>query len=79
MYWRLSGFYLFYFAALGALWPYWGPYLKTLGFTETEIGQLVAIIMATKIVAPYLTCNIIIFVNKIVIRKHQPKRWIPLQ
>ena len=56
-------FYLFYFAALGALWPYWGPYLKTLGFTETEIGQLVAIIMATKIVAPYLTCNIIIFVN----------------
>ena len=54
MYWRLSGFYLFYFAALGALWPYWGPYLKTLGFNETEIGQLVAIIMATKIMAPYL-------------------------
>ena len=54
MYWRLSGFYLFYFAALGALWPYWGPYLKSIGFGDAEIGQLVAIIMATKIVAPYL-------------------------
>lgn len=54
MYWRLSNFYFFYFAALGAFWPYWGPYLKSLGFNEAEIGQLVAIIMATKIIAPYL-------------------------
>ena len=52
MYWRLSNFYLFYFAALGALWPYWGPYLKSLGYNESEIGELVAIIMATKIVTP---------------------------
>jgi len=54
MYWRLSTFYLFYFAALGALWPYWGPYLKSLGYNEREIGELVAIIMATKIVDPYV-------------------------
>lgn len=54
MYWRLSSFYLFYFAALGALWPYWGPYLKDRGFVEAEIGQLVAIVMVTKVVAPYL-------------------------
>jgi PPP family 3-phenylpropionic acid transporter len=54
VYWRLSNFYLFYFAALGALWPYWGPYLKSLGYNEAEIGELVAIIMATKIVAPYV-------------------------
>jgi len=54
MYWRLSNFYLFYFAALGALWPYWGPYLKSLGYNEAEIGELVAIIMATKIIAPYV-------------------------
>jgi PPP family 3-phenylpropionic acid transporter len=52
IYWRLSGFYLFYFAALGALMPYWGLYLKTLGFNITEIGQLIAILLATKIVAP---------------------------
>jgi PPP family 3-phenylpropionic acid transporter len=51
-YWRLSGFYLFYFASLGALIPYWGLYLKSLGFGSVQIGELVAIIMATKIVAP---------------------------
>ncbi len=52
LYWRLSGFYFFYFAALGALVPYWGLYLKSLGFGAVEIGELVAIILATKIVAP---------------------------
>jgi len=51
-YWRLSGFYFFYFASLGALIPYWGLYLKSLGFGVVEIGELVAIIMATKIIAP---------------------------
>ena len=51
-YWRLSGVYLFYFASLGALVPYWSLYLKSLGFSVTEIGQLIAILMATKIVAP---------------------------
>jgi PPP family 3-phenylpropionic acid transporter len=52
IYWRLSGFYLFYFASLGALIPYWSLYLESLNFSITEIGQLVAILMATKIVAP---------------------------
>ncbi|HYQ72009.1 MAG TPA: MFS transporter [Gammaproteobacteria bacterium] len=52
IYWRLSGFYLFYFASLGALVPFWSLYLKSLDFSVTEIGQLVAILMATKIVAP---------------------------
>lgn len=51
-YWRLSGFYFFYFAALGALVPYWSLYLKSLGFSEVKIGELFAIIMATKIIAP---------------------------
>ncbi|MDJ0891624.1 MAG: MFS transporter, partial [Gammaproteobacteria bacterium] len=51
-YWRLSGFYLFYFATLGVLIPYWGLYLKSLGFNAASIGELMAIIMATKIVAP---------------------------
>ena len=53
-YWRLSGFYLFYFATLGALVPYWSLYLQSLDFSVTEIGQLTAILMATKIVAPYV-------------------------
>jgi PPP family 3-phenylpropionic acid transporter len=51
-YWRLSAFYLFFFAALGALLPYWGVYLRALGYTPGEIGSLMAIIAATKIVAP---------------------------
>ena len=53
-YWRLSGFYFFYFAALGALLPYWGLYLKQLGFDALAIGELMAVPMATKIVAPYI-------------------------
>ncbi len=51
-YWRLSGFYFFFFASLGVLIPYWGLYLKSLGFSALEIGQLVALLLATKIVAP---------------------------
>ena len=35
-YWQLSSFYLFYFASLGALVPYWGLYLKSLGFSATS-------------------------------------------
>ena len=52
IYWRLSGFYLFYFASLGALVPYWGLYLKSQGYDITAIGNLMAIIMATKIISP---------------------------
>ena len=51
-YWRLSGFYFFYFASLGVLVPYWGLYLKSLGFTAAAIGTMMAIIMATKIISP---------------------------
>jgi len=51
-YWRLSAFYFFYFGSLGALMPYWGLYLHTLGFNAQAIGELFAIILATKIIAP---------------------------
>ena len=53
-YFRLSGFYLFYFASLGALVPFWSLYLEHLGFGKVEIGQLIAFLMAPKIFAPYL-------------------------
>ena len=53
-YWRLSSFYWFYFATLGAFIPYFGLYLSDSGFNAVEIGQLMAVIMATKIIAPYL-------------------------
>jgi PPP family 3-phenylpropionic acid transporter len=51
-YWRLSGFYFFYFATLGVLVPYFGLYLKSVGFSPAEIGQLMAIVMLSRIVAP---------------------------
>ena len=53
-YWRLSSFYWFYFATLGAFIPYFSLYLSDAGFNAIEIGQLMAVIMGTKIVAPYL-------------------------
>jgi len=53
-YWRLSGFYFFYFASLGVLIPYWSLYLKSLGFNSLSIGALVAILPATKLIAPYI-------------------------
>jgi MFS transporter, PPP family, 3-phenylpropionic acid transporter len=51
-YWRLSTFYFIYFAILGVLLPYWSPYLASIGFSYSQIGDLMAIIMATKIIAP---------------------------
>jgi len=51
-YWRLSGFYLFYFASIGVLVPYWPLYLESLNFGPREIGELMAVVMATKIIAP---------------------------
>ncbi|HHJ80569.1 MAG TPA: MFS transporter, partial [Candidatus Tenderia electrophaga] len=51
-YWRFSNFYFFFFASIGVLVPYWSLYLKSLGFGPAEIGELMAVIMATKIVAP---------------------------
>lgn len=51
-YWRLSGFYFFYFAVVGALIPYWGVYLKSLGYSSQDVGIISAIILATRILAP---------------------------
>ena len=53
-YWRLSGFYWFYFASLGVIVPYWSLYLQSLDFNAKEISELMAILMGTKIVAPYI-------------------------
>jgi PPP family 3-phenylpropionic acid transporter len=51
-YWRLSGFYFFYFASLGALMPYLGLYLKSLGFLAAQVGIVFAVMQGTKLVAP---------------------------
>ncbi len=51
---RLSLFYFFYFASLGALVPYWALYLDARGFDAAAIGQLMGLLMAAKVVAPNL-------------------------
>jgi PPP family 3-phenylpropionic acid transporter len=51
-YWRLSNYYFFYFASLGALLPYWALYLNSEGFSARQIGELMAVVMATKIISP---------------------------
>jgi len=53
-YWRLSGFYFFYFATLGGFLPFWSLYLKDHSFSAAEIGELTAFMVGTKIIAPNL-------------------------
>lgn len=53
-YWRLSGFYFCYFATLGSFLPFWSLYLKDAGFAADQIGELTALLIATKIFAPHL-------------------------
>ena len=51
-YWQLSGYYYFYFAFVGAMSPYWAPYLKSLGFSALEIGVLMSLLAVMRIFAP---------------------------
>ncbi|WP_457787385.1 MFS transporter [Pseudomonas sp. PL-6] len=53
-YWRLSGFYFFYFALLGATAPFLALYFDHLGFSPARIGELVAIPMLMRCLAPNL-------------------------
>lgn len=51
-YWRLSGFYFFYFAFVGAMAPYWGLYLQSLAFNAFQIGVLMSLLQVMRIFAP---------------------------
>jgi PPP family 3-phenylpropionic acid transporter len=51
-YWRLSGFYFFYFAFVGAMSPFWGLYLQSLAFNAFEIGVLMSLLQVMRIFAP---------------------------
>lgn len=53
-YWRLCGFYLCYFAAVGALIPYLALYLRSIAFTPVQIGGIFALLMVSRIIAPNL-------------------------
>jgi PPP family 3-phenylpropionic acid transporter len=51
-YWRLSGFYFFYFAFVGAMSPFWGLYLQSLSFDALQIGILMSLLQVMRIFAP---------------------------
>lgn len=51
-YWRLSGFYFFYFAFVGAMSPFWGLYLQSLMFSAVQIGVLMSLLQVMRIFAP---------------------------
>ena len=51
-YWRLSGFYFCYFALLGATAPFLALYFDYLEFSPARIGELIAIAMLMRCVAP---------------------------
>lgn len=51
-YWRLSGFYFSYFALLGGVAPFLSLYFYHLGFSAARIGELIAIPMLMRCIAP---------------------------
>ena len=42
-YWRLSGYYFFYFAFVGAFSPYFSLYLQSVGSTAAQIAVLMSL------------------------------------
>lgn len=57
-YWRLSGFYGLYFALIGCIMPFWGLYLQHQSFSAADIGLLLALFSAVRIVAPNLWASL---------------------
>jgi PPP family 3-phenylpropionic acid transporter len=51
-YFRLSSFYFWYFAFIGAFAPYFALYLKSIGFSASEIGMLLAVNPVARIFGP---------------------------
>jgi len=53
-YWRLSGYYFFYFAFIGAFSPYFGLYLQSLNFSAWDIGLLMSQMQLMRLFGPNL-------------------------
>ena len=53
-YWRLSGYYFFYFAFIGAFSPYFGLYLQSLSFSAWDIGLLMSQMQLMRMFGPNL-------------------------
>ena len=53
-YWRLSAWYFFYFAFIGAFSPYFALYLQSLGHSAWNISVLLSLMQVMRLVAPNL-------------------------
>ena len=53
-YWRLSGYYFFYFAFIGAFSPYFALYLQSLEFSAWDIGLLMSQMQLMRLFGPNL-------------------------
>src|SRR3990170_7112700 len=51
-YWRIAGFYFFYYSFVGMFSPYWSLYLKSIQFSAIEIAILMSIQPVTRMIAP---------------------------
>lgn len=52
-YWRLSGYYFFYFAFIGVFSPYFGLYLQSIAFSAWDIGLLMSQMQLMRLLGPY--------------------------
>ncbi len=53
-YWRIAGFYFFYYAFIGMFAPYWSLYLKSIHFNSVEIAILMSVQPVMRMLAPGL-------------------------
>ena len=51
-YWRLSAYYFFYFAFVGAFSPYFTLYLQSIALSATDIAILMSLMQVMRMVAP---------------------------
>lgn len=68
-YWRLSSFYFWYYAALGAFTPYFSRWLDALGLGATLISSVFALWYGTRMLAPPLW-------GEASTRSAHPLRWL---
>ncbi|OGT02818.1 MAG: MFS transporter [Gallionellales bacterium RBG_16_57_15] len=53
-YWRIAGFYFFYYAFVGMFAPYWSLYLRSIHFDAIEIAILMSVQPVMRMIAPNL-------------------------
>ena len=58
-YWRLSGYYFFYFTFIGAYSPYFALYLRSLSFSAWDISLLMTQMQLMRLVGPFFWSSLV--------------------